>query len=276
MNRVASCFAALAASLCVIVFCTTQSANSQAVSAQPDALRAAVDAPFRAQTAVARDAARHPYEMLQFFGLKPTMTVIEILPGAAGYWTDMLAPYLQAQGRYVAALDPDGPEARGNDAFRAKLAAAPALFGKVETVSFSVARDALEKAPQADMVLTFRNMHNWMAAGTADAVFRALFAALKPGGVLGIEEHRGRTDGTQDPRAKSGYVRQDYAIDTITRAGFRFEGASEVNANPKDTKDYPAGVWTLPPTYRLGDTDRERYRAIGESDRFTLKFRKPE
>ena len=127
----------------------------------------------------------------------------------------------------------------------------------------------------ADAVLTFRNVHNWMADGTADAVFASVFRALKPGGTLGLEEHRGRVDLPQDPLAKSGYVREDVVIGLVEKAGFRLAARSEANSNPKDTKDYPDGVWTLPPSYRLKDKDRARYAAIGESDRMLLKFVKP-
>ena len=144
------------------------------------------------------------------------------------------------------------------------------------TSEFAGDRHDIAPPGSADLVVTFRNIHNWMARGEAEAAFRSFYKALKPGGVLGVEEHRGRTDQPQDPAAKSGYVRQDYAIALAEGAGFKFVASSEVNANPKDTKDYPAGVWTLPPTLRLGDRDRAKYEAIGESDRFVLKFVKPD
>jgi predicted methyltransferase len=227
----------------------------------------------------ARDPYRHPVEVLTFFGVADNATVVEILPGASGYWTEILAPYLKSRGRYIAAnpdKDTPSPEAqRDNQGFAAKVAADPADYSKVEVAEFHPGQKELAPAGTADFVLTFRNIHNWMAAGTADQAFQTFFKALKPGGVLGVEEHRGRTDQPQDPVAKSGYVRQDYAIALAEAAGFKFAGASEVNANPKDTKDYPVGVWALPPTYRLKDQDREKYAAIGESDRFVLKFVKP-
>jgi predicted methyltransferase len=202
--------------------------------------------------------------------------VVEIDPGG-GYWTEILAPYLKASGHYVAALpEPTSDEARnGAKAFAAKLAANPDAYGKVETAEFAGDRHPLAAPASADFVLTFRNLHNWMAKGEAEAALKAFYAALKPGGVLGIEEHRGLETAPQDPLAKSGYVRQDYAVKLIESVGFKLAGASEVNANPKDTKDYPQGVWTLPPTYRLKDVDRAKYQAIGESDRFTLRFVKP-
>jgi predicted methyltransferase len=227
----------------------------------------------------ARDEYRHPFEVLTFFGVAENSAVVEILPGASGYWTEILAPYLREQGRYIAALsDKDSPSAEAqkeNAGFSAKVAADPANYAKVETTEFHPGAKELAAPGSVDFVLTFRNIHNWMANGTVEASFAAFFKALKSGGILGVEEHRGRADQPQDPLAKSGYVRQDYAIGLAEAAGFKFVEASEVNANPKDTKDYPAGVWTLPPTYRLKDQDREKYAAIGESDRFVLKFVKP-
>ncbi len=226
-----------------------------------------------------RDPYRHPVEVLTFFGVPDNAAVIEILPGASGYWTEILAPYLKDHGHFIAAIDDRDsptPEARReNEGFAAKIAGDAADYGKVETAEFHPGVKELAPAGSADFVLTFRNIHNWMAAGTADKAFATFFRALKPGGILGVEEHRGRADQPQDPAAKSGYVRQDYAVALAEAAGFKLVGASEVNANPKDTKDYPVGVWALPPTYRLKDQDREKYQAIGESDRFVLKFVKP-
>ena len=240
-------------------------------------LQANVDSPGRADKNRARDSYRHPAQMLSFFGVKPDSVVVEIDPGGAGYWTEILAPYLKDKGHYVAAL----PEAtsdeakRGNQAFADKVAGAGTAYGKVETVEFGADRHPLGATGSADFVLTFRNLHNWMKSGKAEASLRAFYAALKPGGVLGIEDHRAAESAPQDPQAVSGYVRQDYAIKLIESVGFKFVGSSEVNANPKDTKDYSVGVWALPPTYRLKDVDRAKYQAIGESDRFTLKFVKP-
>jgi predicted methyltransferase len=217
--------------------------------------------------------------VLTFFGITRRSVVVEILPGAGGYWTEILAPYLHDDGRYIAANgDPASPSAevqKDNAGFRAKLAANPAIYDKVEITRFDADRFPVAEPGTADFVLTFRNIHNWMADGTADAAFRAFYAALKPGGILGVEEHRGRADQPQDPLAKSGYVREDYAIALAEAAGFKLAGRSEVNDNPKDTKDYSAGVWALPPTFRLKDQDRDKYAAIGESDRFVLRFVKP-
>ena len=240
-------------------------------------LQAAVDSPLRSEKNKARDPYRHPAEALSFFGVKPDSVVVEIDPGAAGYWTEILAPYLKDKGRYIAAL-PEGnsdENQRGNAAFAAKVAANPDAFGRVETSAFSSDRHPIFAPGGADVVLTFRNLHNWMKSGEAEASLKAFYAALKPGGVLGIEDHRGLDSAPQDPQALSGYVRQDYAIRLIESVGFKLAASSEISANPRDTKDYPQGVWTLPPTYRLKDLDHAKYQAIGESDRWTLRFIKP-
>ena len=236
-------------------------------------LQQAIAAPLRSPGNRARDIYRHPAEVLSFFGVKPDSVVVEIDPGASGYWTEILAPYLKAKGRYIAANpEPVSDEAkRGNAGFAAKIAADPAAYGAVETTTLA----AIAPPGSADFVLTFRNLHNWMKSGEAEATLKSFYAALKPGGVLGIVDHRASAATPQDPKALSGYVRQDYAIKLIEGVGFHFVAASEANANPRDTKDYPKGVWTLPPTYRLKDVDRAKYQAIGESDRFTLKFVKP-
>ncbi|QBR71042.1 methyltransferase [Beijerinckiaceae bacterium] len=235
------------------------------------ALVALVNGPQRSDANKARDPYRHPLEVLTFFGVKADADVVEVTPGKAGYWTEILAPYLKDHGRYTAA----GDAGRDIAPIQANIAAHPELYGKTVTTAFTGGGEDIAPPGSADFVLTFRNIHNWMRAGTADAAFRSFYKALKPGGILGVEEHRGRPDQAQDPQAKSGYVRQDYAIALAEKAGFKLVGESEVNANPKDTKDYPEGVWTLPPTYQLKDQDREKYSAIGESDRFVLKFQKP-
>ncbi|HUK06181.1 MAG TPA: methyltransferase [Burkholderiales bacterium] len=227
---------------------------------------------------VARDPYRHPAETLAFFGIRADSRVVEILPGSAGYYLEILAPFLREKGQYVAA-DRDetaAPQYRADhDKLLARLRAEPALYGKVLVTQFNADRHEIAPPGSADFVLTFRNLHNWMERGEAEAALRAFYKALRPGGVLGVVDHRGRTDRTQAEQMKSGYVREDYAIALIERAGFVLAGRSEVNANPRDTKDHPEGVWTLPPTWRLKDKDRAKYAAIGESDRFTLKFVKP-
>jgi predicted methyltransferase len=240
-----------------------------AAQAQPaDPLKAAVAADHRTVGNVARDAWRHPYETLSFFGIKPTDTVVELAPGA-GWYTEILAPYLRDAGQlYVA----DGGSAR----FKAKMDAS-SVYGKVRITAFDAGKDLLDIAPagSADAVLTFRNVHNWMAAGKAQEVFNAAFKALKPGGVLGVEEHRLPATRPQEAQAPSGYVLEATVIKLAETAGFKLAARSEINANPKDTTDHPRGVWTLPPTYALKDQDRAKYQAIGESDRMTLKFVKP-
>jgi predicted methyltransferase len=229
----------------------------------------------------ARDKYRHPKETLQFFGFRQDMAVMEVSPGGGGWYTEVLAPALREHGSYVAAgWDPNatGEYAKTNSKkFADKLAARPDVYDRAKVTALQ-APNALKPVPDGtmDMVVTFRNIHGWMGNGSADAMFKAMYAALKPGGILGVTEHRAKTDKPQDPKAESGYVREDYAIALIEKAGFKLIGKSEVNANPKDTTGHPHGVWSLPPTLEGGDTDRDKYLAIGESDRFTLRFRKPE
>ena len=241
----------------------------------PGELERLAAAPHRSARNVARDAARHPVEVLKFFGVQPHHTVVEILPGSAGYYMEILAPYLKEKGRYVAA-DRDATAApqylADNRRLRARLEAEPALYGAVLVTQFNADRHEIAPPGSADFVLTFRNLHNWMERGELEGALRAFHRALKPGGVLGVVDHRGRPEIAQEAQMKTGYVREDVAIARIEQAGFRLAARSEVNANPKDTKDHPEGVWTLPPTYRLKDRDRAKYQAIGESDRFTLKF----
>ena len=265
-------------SVAILLLSAAVSAATPLLAQSGPTLDALVAGPQRSAANVARDPFRHPLEDLRFFGVRPTDTVVEVLPGGAGYWTEILAPYLRDQGRYVAAQPPGSDTSAeavsGNAAFARKLAGDPADYGKVAVTAFDPPRDLVPPGT-ADAVLTFRNVHNWMADGTADAVFATFFRALKPGGTLGVEEHRGRPDQPQDPRAASGYVREDAVIALAEKAGFTLAARSEANANPKDTKDYPAGVWTLPPTFRLKDKDRAHYAAIGESDRMLLRFVKP-
>ena len=246
-----------------------------AADADP-ALAAAVASTARTPAFVARDSARHPAAELHFFGLKPNMTVVELWPGG-GYWTEILAPYLAAEGRLYAALPPPGnaEEDAGVARWRARVAALGSRAGTVNETTLGADHYAIAPAGSADLVVTFRNLHNWMEGGYADAALAACFKALKPGGIFGIEEHRGRNDKPQDPKAKDGYVRQDVAIALIKKAGFELVGTSEINANPRDTKDWVDGVWTLPPSLSQGDKDRAKYVAIGEADNFVLKFRKP-
>ncbi|HEV7608626.1 MAG TPA: hypothetical protein VGO61_14875 [Steroidobacteraceae bacterium] len=227
----------------------------------------------------ARDAYRHPLDTLLFFGITPGMTVVEVWPGADGWYTEILAPLLAAHGKLYAAQVPAAPDnafVTGNlKSFAEKLAARPEVYGKVEVTALGPGSDSIAPPGSADMVVTFRNVHNWMSLEFAPQAFAAMFRALKPGGILGVVEHRGDPAKPQDPRAVSGYLNEEYAIKLIEAAGFELVSRSEINANPRDTKDYEQGVWTLPPSYRLGNRERAKYQAIGESDRFTLKFRKP-
>jgi predicted methyltransferase len=227
----------------------------------------------------ARDQYRHPKETLAFFGVEPDSVVVEVWPGG-GWYTEILAPYLKDDGRYIAAgFDPNSEmEFIRNAAadFQARLDADPELYGAAET-TILMPPTHLEMVPagSVDFVLTFRSVHNWMDRNIQGVILESAYAALKPGGVLGVVEHRGNPDTEQDPKASTGYVNQDYVIAMVQEAGFVFEDNSEINANPADTKDHPEGVWTLPPTLRLGDQDRDKYLEIGESDRFTLRFVKP-
>lgn len=252
-----------------------------AAAAAGDALDAAIASPARTPAFKARDVYRHPGETLRFFGVRPDQTVVEVWPGR-GWYMEILAPYLRDHGKYYAAIQAaDGAgaskEARDDAALlRQRIADDPQRYGKVIITQLEPPRLTQICPPgTADVVLTFRNVHNWMEAGNAPAQFAAFFSALKPGGVLGVVEHRANPGTTLEQMKKSGYVAEDYVKKLATAAGFRFDAESAVNDNPKDTKDYPEGVWTLPPTLALKDKDREKYLAIGESDRMTLRFVKP-
>jgi predicted methyltransferase len=251
------------------------SAALAASTPDPDLVNA-VSSSTRSPNAVARDKVRHPVEELTFFGLKPNMTVVELWPGG-GYWTDILGPYLAPHGEYYVAVNApgDAEEDAGVAKFRAHLDSDKARFGKIKVTTLGPGQNAIAPPGSADLIVTFRNVHNWMDGGFADQALAACFTALKPGGILGVEEHRGDTKVAQDPKAKNGYVRQDYMIALAKKAGFELVGSSEIDANPRDTKNYPQGVWSLPPTLAEGDKDRAKYVAIGESDNFVLKFRKP-
>ena len=220
----------------------------------------------------ARDVYRHPIETLEFFGIQQGMRVVEILPGT-GYYAELLAPTLKNTGKYVAAVVDDSAsadQAAQVELLRAKFRAQPKHYGRSEILAFNPAQPVFGTPASADMVLTFRNAHNWVEAGTAPAYFKAIANVLKPGGVLGLTDHRAPEGEATD--GKRGYVTEDQIIQLAADAGLVLADKSEVNANPKDTKDHPDGVWDLPPTYAAGDTDREKYTLIGESDRMTLKF----
>ena len=235
-----------------------------------------LEGPQRSAANRARDPYRHPVETLNFFGLKPTMTVVEITP-SGGWYTEIIAPFLRDQGHYFAAGSFPGTEggAKAVAKFKAKLEADPGSYMNVKTTVFGKGHYDIAPLGSADMVLTFRNIHNFYIGGYAPEAFNAFFAALKHGGVLGIEEHRLPEDKPDAMQKTSGYMKVSTVKALAEAAGFKFVAASPVNANPKDTHDYPKGVWTLPPTYEEGDTDRAKYTAVGESDRMTLKFVKP-
>lgn len=259
----------------IVIAASATAADSTATAIDP-ALAALVASPQRTASFVARDGARHPAEELSYFGLKPNMTVVELWP-SSGYWTEILGPYLAKDGHYYVAQPVPGnkEEDAGVAKWQARVAG---MKGRVGTITqTTLGKDHYVFAPPgtADLVVTFRNLHNWVGDGYGLEVLEGCFKALKPGGILGIEDHRGRTDKPQDPKAADGYLRQDYTVALAKKAGFEYVGASEINANPKDTKEWVDGVWTLPPTLSQGDKDRARYVAIGEADNFVLKFRKP-
>jgi predicted methyltransferase len=218
-----------------------------------------------------RDKYRHPAQTLEFFSLRPNMSVVELWPGS-GWYTEILAPFLAPKGQLIVT----NFAANQNKlalAFQEKLAAHPEVFGKVKVVEINPPIE-LTLAPDnsVDMVVTFRNVHNWVKAGYADRVYAAAYKALKPGGILGVEEHRAKPGISLQESIKTGYMSEDGVIAAVEKAGFKLVGKLEINANPKDTKDYPGGVWTLPPTLSQGKKDRQRFLAIGESDRMTFKF----
>ena len=263
--------------LALLLLCT--SAVTQA-KVDPK-LQAAIASPDRSEADRARDRYRHPAETLTFFGLKSDMSVVEIAPGG-GWYTEILAPYLSQSGHYYAAGPattlPDSSEGAKKSvaALGGKFAANAERYGKPTITEFQPPlRTEVAPAGTADLVVTFRNVHNWIARGTELDAFKSFYTALKPGGVLGVVEHRGKPGETLDEMKKSGYVSEAYVKQLAKLAGFEFAGSTKVNDNAKDTKDYADGVWTLPPTFKLGEQDREKYLAIGESDRMTLKFVKP-
>jgi predicted methyltransferase len=273
--------AALSAVACLAALAAAASAPPATDAATLATLDRVLAGDHRSDANRARDKYRHPRETLEFFGLRQDMAVMEVSPGGGGWYTEVLAPVLREHGEYVAAsFDPSSTSeyAKTNSKkFADKLAARPDLYDRAKVTALQ-APNALKPVADGtmDMVVTFRNIHGWMGDDAADAMFKAMYAALKPGGILGVVEHRAKSDKLQDPKAESGYVREDYAIALIEKAGFKLIGRSEINANPKDTADHPNGVWSLPPTLDGGDVDRDKYLAIGESDRFTLRFRKPE
>jgi predicted methyltransferase len=277
MNRqpAAAFFAAALLLACAAASALPQRAG---LSASQNMLKAAVAAPSRTPANVARDRYRHPLETLSFFGVRPSDNVVEIWPGG-GWYTEILAPYLRQGGGSYWAADTEN----GFGGITRMMTADPARYGAIRTAIFPAFAPADRRVPDgtADVVLTFRNVHNWEAGSRharqpyAEEAFRQMFAMLRPGGTLGVVEHRLPEGADAARELTSGYVKTSTVRRLAEAAGFRLVAASEINANPRDTTDYPQGVWTLPPTYQLGDLDRARYAAIGESDRMTLRFVKP-
>ncbi len=267
--------------LCITLFLSNPILSSFAAPA--DDLETIIKSPHRAASEP-RDKFRHPLETLKFFDIQPQHTVVEIWPGGQGWYTEILAPYLKAQGKFYAAqFDEDS----GSDYFRTsrqnylkQLKAQPELYDQVTVTSFDPPEvTTIAPAGSADRVLTFRNAHNWYMRGGGEerllAAFKAFHLALKPGGMLGLVDHRLNPARPLEAQKDSGYMNEDYIISVAKKAGFELEAKAEINANPKDDSNHPRGVWTLPPSLRLGEKDKEHYMGIGESDRMTLKFVKP-
>lgn len=263
---------------------TAVETETEARDANTDPMDAILVGDWRGADNAARDRFRHPRETLAFFGVGSSQTIIEISPGG-GWYTEILAPLAQGKGRYIGVLnDPTkaGSErareyyANANAKFREKLAAHPEVYANASLIEVDSKAPVFGEPGSADVVLTFRNVHNWVGAGSEAAMFQGFYDVLAPGGVLGVVEHRAAAGKSLEEVKDSGYMPEDYVIGLATAAGFVLEEKSEINANPADTKDHPNGVWTLPPGNRHDDADKDKYAAIGESDRMTLKFKKPE
>ena len=289
--------AALTAAATAFLSACERKPKAEEKAAEPDApagpaegsLELAVEGPWRSGEDRERDVWRHPMETLRFFDLQPRMTVVEFWPGG-GWYTEILAPYLaRGGGAYYAAGFPTGPGADPSQAalmaaYEQRFTADKKLYGEIKFSAFGARTGEVAPAGSVDLVLFLRSLHAWMAAGIAEKAFKDAFAALRPGGTLGVEQHRLAPEADQDPAAANGYVQEAFVRQLAEEAGFVFEASSEINANETDTKDHPFGVDTLPPqrlTAPRGQApdpafDRSKYDAIGESDRMTLKFRKPE
>ena len=254
------------------------SAGGQTTGAALKKLQDVVNGSQRTPEQKARDAYRHPVETLAFFGIQPNMTVVELWP-FGGWYTSILAPYVKGTGKfYAAAMDPASTnpgDLKYNGQLKQMLDAHPDIYSEVQWSVLAPGKMQIAPDGTADLVVTFRNIHNWTWQGMQKDVFDAAFRALKPGGILGVEEHRNNDPNFEPKERGKAYVGEDWAVKLIESSGFKLVGRSDINHNPKDTKDYPKGVWTLPPNYAEGEKDKAKYAAIGESDRFTLKFIKP-
>ncbi len=242
-------------------------------------LEMAVEGTHRSEENRARDEYRHPVETLSFFGLEPAMTVVELSPGT-GWYTEIIAPVVRDEGKLVignaVVVSPEHYTARLVATLSALFESHPDVFDKVDVGIFAPPEQIeIGAAESADMVVSFRSVHGWINAGLTEQALGAVYDVLKPGGIFGVVQHRADNDADPIESAKKGYVPEAYVIELAEAAGFELVERSDINANPKDTHDHEHGVWSLPPSYRAGDTDREKFEAIGESDRMTLKFRKP-
>lgn len=263
----------------LIVMLALPAGAAQRPESADQALQRAVNGPQRAAAHKARDQYRHPIETLEFFGLQPDMTVIELWPGR-GWYTEILAPALHDHGKLIeAGFASDarlGYQKKMLINYKEKLKSNPELYGKVKLIPFDPPRlTRLGPPASADMVLTFRNLHNWLSVNGMDSMFAAAYDVLKPGGIFGVVEHRAAQGTPLENAYPTGYVPEEYVIEQARKAGFKLAASSEINANPKDSKGWPKGVWTLPPTLALGEKNRDKYLSVGESDRMTLKFIKP-
>lgn len=266
------------------ISCSKQTTNKDVVNTQSNQIQtnSSSNKYSRSQTNQARDSYRHPQETLKFFNLKPEHSVVELWTGA-GWYTEILAPKLKDKGELIVVNDAQGEDVKPQYKqrrldFYDRLQKNPDYFGSIKSLEFNFNEaDILEKIPAAiaDRVFTFRNIHNWMKAGYEETIFLAAYKMLKPGGVFGVVEHRANPETSREEMIQSGYVTEDAVIQLAQKVGFKLDAQSEINANPKDTKDHPQGVWSLPPVLRGGDAYKEKFESIGESDRMTLRFVKP-
>ncbi len=268
----------LAVLLSLISACGT-TPKTESAAAEPSKLELVIAGAQRPEAEVQRDVYRHPQETLEFFGLTPELSVVELWPGG-GWYTKIIAPVVRGEGKYYAAhVDPSSPVKMlrlSAEKYQALLDSNPELYDEVEmTVLMPPAQLEIAPAGSVDLVVSFRSIHNWMGFAMQDDVMKAVYDALKPGGVFGVVEHRGIAGQPQDAKASTGYVTVAAMVEMAEKAGLKLESSSEINANPADTKDHPSGVWTLPPRLKLGEEDKQKYLDIGESDRFTLRFVKP-